>query len=86
MNSRQRGTLAQIFEDPVRSNIEWTAIESLFNAVGAEVSTGRGSRVRVALNGVKAVFHRPHPEKETDKGGNDGAQGLHRSGRVRPGS
>jgi hypothetical protein len=32
------------------------------------VTEGRGSRVRVALNGVRAVFHRPHPHKETDKG------------------
>jgi hypothetical protein len=24
--------------------------------------------MRVALNGVRAVFHRPHPQKETDKG------------------
>jgi hypothetical protein len=24
--------------------------------------------VRVALNDVRAVFHRPHPRKETDKG------------------
>ncbi len=23
---------------------------------------------RVILNGVRAVFHRPHPQKETDKG------------------
>ena len=29
---------------------------------------GRGSRVRVSLNEVRAVFHRPHPRKETDKG------------------
>jgi hypothetical protein len=35
---------------------------------GAQISQGRGSRVRVALNGVRAVFHRPHPKKETDKG------------------
>jgi len=28
----------------------------------------RGSRVRVYLRGVRAVFHRPHPQKETDKG------------------
>ncbi|MGE3424840.1 MAG: type II toxin-antitoxin system HicA family toxin [Dehalococcoidia bacterium] len=26
------------------------------------------SRVRIALNGVRAVFHRPHPQNETDKG------------------
>jgi hypothetical protein len=24
--------------------------------------------VRVVLHGVRAVFHRPHPAKETDKG------------------
>jgi len=34
----------------------------------AEISEGQGSRVRVALNDVRAVFHRPHPQKETDKG------------------
>lgn len=31
-------------------------------------SLGRGSRVRVALNGIRAVFHRPHPQNVTDKG------------------
>lgn len=68
MDNKHRKTLAAIFEDPVRSNINWNDIEALFKALGAEVTEGRGSRVRVALNGVKAVFHRPHPEKETDKG------------------
>jgi hypothetical protein len=24
--------------------------------------------VRIYLNGVRAVFHRPHPQKETDRG------------------
>jgi hypothetical protein len=28
----------------------------------------RGSRVRVALNDVRAVFHRPHPDRVTNKG------------------
>lgn len=37
-------------------------------ANGAEIREGRGSRVRIALNHVRAVFHRPHPGKETDKG------------------
>ena len=27
-----------------------------------------GSRVRIALKGVRAVFHHPHPQKEIDKG------------------
>jgi hypothetical protein len=25
-------------------------------------------KLPIALNGVRAVFHRPHPQKETDKG------------------
>lgn len=37
-------------------------------ALGSEISEGRGSRVRISLNNVRAVFHRPHPRKETDKG------------------
>ena len=32
------------------------------------MSEGRGSRLRVYLNGVRAVFHRPHPRKESGKG------------------
>ena len=68
MNKKQRQTLKAVFSSPVRSNIKWTSIENLFKALGAEVSQGRGSRVRVSLNGVKAVFHEPHPERETDKG------------------
>jgi HicA toxin of bacterial toxin-antitoxin, len=68
MNSRHRKTLEAIYERPERSDIAWREIEALFIALGAKVSDGRGSRVRVALSGVRAVFHRPHPQKETDKG------------------
>ena len=68
MNKKQRETLATIFKEPVQSHVKWTDIESLFKHLGAEVSEGAGSRVRVILNNVKAVFHRPHPKKETDKG------------------
>ncbi|MBL7050097.1 MAG: type II toxin-antitoxin system HicA family toxin [Nitrospira sp.] len=68
MNKKHRKTLDAIFDTPVRSDIAWKEIELLFKALGGEVSEGKGSRVRVALNGVRAVFHRPHPKKETDKG------------------
>ncbi len=63
-----RKTLHAIFEDPVRSNIPWADVEKLLVALGSELSEGRGSRVRIFLNNVRAVFHRPHPQKETDKG------------------
>jgi hypothetical protein len=59
--------LEAVLEDPVRSTIAWREIEAMFKAAGAEVSERAGSRVCVALNGVRAVFHRPH-RKETDKG------------------
>ncbi|MEO8232034.1 MAG: type II toxin-antitoxin system HicA family toxin [Ignavibacteriota bacterium] len=68
MNSKNRKTLTAIFQEPIRSDISWSEIENLFKILGAEVSEGKGSRVRVALNGVRAVFHRPHPQKVTDKG------------------
>ena len=66
--AKHRKTLQAIFDNPVRSGIAWEDIEALLKACGAEISEGRGSRVRIALQGVRAVFHRPHPEKETDKG------------------
>lgn len=68
MNNKHRKTLQAIFDEPVRSDIEWKAIEAMLVAAGAEIGEGSGSRVRITLNGVRAVFHRPHPRKETDKG------------------
>lgn len=68
LSSKNQQTFLAIFDDPVRADIEWTDIENLLLALGADLSEGRGSRVRVHLNGVRAVFHRPYPQKETEKG------------------
>lgn len=68
LRSKHRKTLQAIFAHPVRAGIPWTDIESLLVACGAEISEGRGSRVRIVLNDVRSVFHRPHPRKETEKG------------------
>ncbi len=67
MNKKQRQALDRIFEKPERSDISWNDIERLLKALGAEISEGRGSRVRVALKDVRAVFHRPHPRRVTNK-------------------
>ena len=67
MNKKQRQALERVFEKPERSDIAWHDIESLFKALGADVSEGKGSRVRVALMDVRAVFHRPHPRRVTNK-------------------
>ena len=68
MQKKHEKTLQLIFAKPVRPDVPWQDIEHLLKSLGAELSEGRGSRLRIALNGVRAVFHRPHPKKETDKG------------------
>lgn len=68
MNSKHKKTVDSVFENPVRSNVLWKDVESLVAGLGGEIKEGSGSRVVFKLNGVPAVFHRPHPRKETDKG------------------
>jgi hypothetical protein len=68
LNNKQRQVLESIFTNPIPANILWQDIENLFRALSADIRQGQGSRVRVKLNNIKAVFHEPHPEKETDKG------------------
>ncbi len=70
LNGKRRATLEASFERPTRPDIPWRDIESLLEALGGVISpgSGSGSRRRVALNGVRAVFHEPHPERVTGKG------------------
>ena len=68
MNTKQEKTLAAVFENPTPSDISWKDIESLFTALGAEISEGRGSRVRVKLHEIRASFHRPHPDRVAGRG------------------
>lgn len=68
MNKKHAVTLEKIIEKPERSDIPWKDIENLIIALGGEITEGRGSRVRIYLNDVRAVFHRPHPKRVTDKG------------------
>lgn len=68
MGSKNTKTWDDIFSNPVKADISWQDVEALFKATGAEITEGNGSRVRVKLKGIRAVFHRPHPESVTDKG------------------
>ena len=68
MDKKQHKILELIFKVPIASNVRWKDVEALLNCFSAEISEGNGSRVRIDLNGVKAVFHRPHPSGEIDKG------------------
>jgi hypothetical protein len=62
LSTKHARTLADIFANPVRADMRWTDVENLFRALGAEISQGSGSRVRVSLNGRRMVFHEPHPQ------------------------
>lgn len=68
MRKKHLRTLEAIFKRPTRSGIPWTDIESLLAACGADIEERSGSRVAIELNDVIAIFHRPHPRKEADKG------------------
>ncbi len=68
MRKKHQGTLQAILSRPSRSDIKWADIESLLVALGAEIQERKGSRVAIVLNDIVAIFHRPHPRKEADKG------------------
>ena len=68
MNNKHLKIYKEIYSNPIKSSINWYDIESLFIALGATILEGNGSRIRIELNGERAVFHRPHPEKTIDKG------------------
>ena len=67
-NRKHVTTLQSIFAQPVLASIRWSDIETLVRSLGGDLEEGSGSRVRMELNGVRAVFHRPHPAPTTDKG------------------
>ncbi len=68
MSKKHQKTLQAIFKKPIPAGIKWDDIEALFSSLGAKISEGRGSRLRIELNEEDAVFHKPHPRKEVNKG------------------
>ena len=68
MKRKHQRTLELIYKRPTSGNISWSDIESLFLALGADISQRAGSRVAVVLFGEVRVFHRPHPSPNTGKG------------------
>ncbi|NOX74703.1 MAG: type II toxin-antitoxin system HicA family toxin [Alphaproteobacteria bacterium] len=68
MQAKHKRTFTALFARPTSGTIRWGDIEALIIALGGSVRERAGSRVLIELNGVRAVFHRPHPKPETDKG------------------
>lgn len=56
MSKNLRQSIDKIHKKPERSDISWVNVDTIFGTFGAEITEGRGSRFRVALNDVRAVF------------------------------
>ena len=84
MNKAQEATLNAIFQRPTKANIRWAAIESLVRSLGGEIIEREGSRVAAKLNGITAIFHRPHPRPETKKGAVDAVRQFLLNAGVKP--
>lgn len=84
VNKTHRTTLAAIFATPTLANVRWSDIESLIRALDGVVEERAGSRVWVEINGVGAVFHRPHPRPETKKGAVDAMRKLLANAGIKP--
>ena len=66
MRRKHRRTLAAIYD--VQANLDWADIEALLVELGADLRERAGSRVRFRFpDGTRAVFHEPHPTRETGR-------------------
>lgn len=64
MRNKDKRTREAIFAKRVDGNIDWKSVESLLRVLGADMREKSVSGVGVTLNGVSAVFDRPHPRRE----------------------
>jgi hypothetical protein len=67
VNNKNKQTLNAIYTVPTRTDIRWEDIESLIKSLNGLVQKGNGSRVRFKIGNIRATFHRPHPEPQTNK-------------------
>jgi hypothetical protein len=64
MNKNQQATLCAVFDRPTRTNLRWSAIESLFRALGGEIREREGSRVAIRQRQFSiGRIHAPKPKK-----------------------
>ena len=67
MSHKHQQLLRTIFRDPASGNIHWREIESLIRHLGAEIEPLSGARIRVKLNHVEGILHRPHHGNTLDR-------------------
>jgi hypothetical protein len=87
LSSRSRRTLGRIYAEPTRADIGWDDFVRLVEALGgvwARPGRTAGSRRRAKLNGVKGLFHQPHPGSVMKKGSVESAREFLRRAGVSP--
>jgi hypothetical protein len=60
MSRHHANLIRTIFHDPPSGNVHWRDIESLLKHVGASLEPISGARIRMKLNHMEGVLHRPH--------------------------
>lgn len=66
MSRHHANLIRTIFHDPPSGNVHWREIESLLKHVGATLEPISGARIRMTLNGMEGVLHRPHHSNTLD--------------------
>ena len=84
MSHKHEQLLRTIFHDPISGNIHWREIESLLQHLGAEIEPLSGARIRVRLNGVEGILHRPHHGNTLDRNGVRALRGFLAAARMTP--
>ena len=69
MSHKHEHLIRAIFREPASGNIHWREVESLLHHLGATVEPLSGARLRVRLNGVEGILHRPHHSNVLDRQG-----------------
>lgn len=67
MSHKHAHLVQTLFHDPISGNIHWRDVESLLAHLGAEVELLSGARLRVRLNDMEGVLHRPHHSNVLDR-------------------
>jgi hypothetical protein len=69
MGHKHEHLIRAIFREPASGNIHWRDVESLLHHLGATLEPLSGARLRVRLNGVEGILHRPHHSNVLDRPG-----------------
>ncbi len=73
-----------IMQRPGRVDVSWRDAKRLLGLLGARVRNGTDSRIRVELNGVRAVIQQPVKESDSPKFTMLALQRFFREARVNP--